>query len=228
MSRPARILAVIASALLGVGGGVATALLLLDTGTPGVDPLNLGVPMVDQSCTQKFLVVTAVGASGSALGPGITPDPDHARYLRVADSCPAAWRPHGTVESGYAAYLGPYDNGLEACAERLRVRSSFVTQLHEGSQQGVQCLCFLPQTSLPTLTPGSVVDVADRVYVRALVDLLKSSHRLPDAYVFSGSIDPALVRAVKQVQQAATLPETGVVDVSTWQRAINKGCLHLR
>jgi hypothetical protein len=226
VSRPARILAVLASAVLGVGGGVAAAL-LMDSDTQGSDPLNLGVTLVEQRCTGDFLLVTAVGDFGSALAPGTTPYDGHAHYLKISDSCPTAWRPHGTVTAGYAAYLGPYGNGGEACAARVRLRGAFVTRLHEGNQQATQCLCYLSEASLPRFTPGMAIGVDDGVYARALEDLLTSMKLLPDTYHYSGRFDPPLVAAVKKVQADATLPRTGVTDLHTWQSAIKQGCKNL-
>jgi hypothetical protein len=226
VSRPTRILAVLASAILGLGGGVVTAV-LMDHGDQAVDPLNLGVTLVDQACTGDFLIVTAVGGSSSALGPGITPDPDHAHYLKIGSSCPTAWKVRGTLTQGYAAYLGPYGDGRAACAQRVQLRGAFVTRLHDGNQEAVQCLCFLAEDSLPKLTPGMVVSVENAIYVRMLSDLFASMHLLPDTYRFGGRIDPALVRAVKKVQETATLPQNGVVDQPTWHSAIKQGCRSL-
>ena len=112
--------------------------MLMDDGQSGPDPLHLGVTMVNQSCTDDFLLVTAVGTTESTLGTGISPDPDQAHYLAIDGSCPTAWRPRGTLTDGYAAYLGPYDTRSEACAERVKRRGAFVTHLRHGNQTEVQ------------------------------------------------------------------------------------------
>jgi hypothetical protein len=226
VSRLAKIVAVAASAVLGIGGGIGAAL-LLDEGDRGPNPLGLSVSLVDQACTGEYLLVTAVGTNESALGPGISPDPDHAHYLAIDRSCPTAWRPRGTLTTGYAAYLGPYGNRSEACAERVKRRGAFVTHLRKGNEAAVQCLCVLDQTLLPVLNPGQVVAPEDGVYVRYLEDLLTSMHLLRLDHHFDGHIDPLMVQAVKQVQADATLPQNGVVDKLTWQSVIRQGCQEL-
>jgi hypothetical protein len=224
--RPTRILAVIVSAVLGIGAGVAAAL-LMDRGEHGVDPLGAGVPLANQSCTGKFLLVTAWGTSGDSLGPGISADPDHAHYLTVESSCPTAWRPRGTRSTGYISYLGPYDDARQACAERVQHRGAFVTRLRDGNQQGVQCLCSLSPDSMPEFTPGMVVDAEDGIYMRALQDLLTDMSLVPPDHRFIGRYDPLTVRAIKQIQETASLPQDGVVDTHTWDLVIHQGCQNL-
>jgi hypothetical protein len=226
VSRLARIVAVAASAVLGIAGGVGAAA-LMDDGQSGPDPLHLGVSMVDQSCTDEFLVVTAVDTTESGVGTGITSHRDHAHYLKIDRSCPTAWRPRGTLTDGYAAYLGPYDNRFEACAERVKLRGAFVTHLRSGNEEAVQCLCVLDRASLPELSPGQVVDPLDGVYVRYLEDLLTSMHLLRLDHHFDGHIDPLMVKAIKQVQADAALPQDGVVDGLTWGSVIKQGCQEL-
>lgn len=226
MSRLVRIVAVAASAVLGIAGGVGAAV-LMDDGRAGADPLHLGVSMVDQSCTDEFLVVTAVGTTESTLSTGITSHRDHAHYLAIDGSCPTAWRPRATLTDGYAAYLGPYDNRFEACAERVKLRGAFVTHLRKGNEEAVQCLCVLDRASLPELSPGQVVDALDGVYVRYLEDLLTSMHLLRLDHHFDGHIDPLMVKAIKQVQADGTLPQNGVVDKLTWGSVIRQGCQEL-
>jgi hypothetical protein len=226
VSRLVRIVAVAASAVLGIAGGVGAAV-LMDDGRAGADPLHLGVSMVDQSCTDEFLVVTAVGTTESTLSTGITSHRDHAHYLAIDGSCPTAWRPRATLTDGYAAYLGPYDNRFEACAERVKLRGAFVTHLRKGNEEAVQCLCVLDRASLPELSPGQVVDALDGVYVRYLEDLLTSMHLLRLDHHFDGHIDPLMVKAIKQVQADGTLPQNGVVDKLTWGSVIRQGCQEL-
>jgi peptidoglycan hydrolase-like protein with peptidoglycan-binding domain len=226
VSRLPRIAAVAASAALGIGAGVVVGV-LMDDGDHSPNPLGLNVSMVDQACTGEYLLVTAVGGTGSALGPGISPDPDQAHYLAIDRSCPTAWSPRGTVTDGYAAYLGPFDNRSEACTERVKRRGAFVTHLHEGNEAAVQCLCVLDVTTLPEVKPGQVVAPEDGVYVRYLEDLLTSMHLLRLDHHFDGHIDPLMVHAIKQVQADTTLPPDGVVGKLTWQSLIRQGCQEL-
>jgi len=213
------------SAVVGVAAGVTTALVMDES--PTVDPLGLGVPLVDQSCTGRFLLVTATGTTESALGPGIPEDLDNVRYLSIARSCPTAWRPYGTGTAGYATYLGPYQTARDACSERVKQRGSFVTKLRLGDQQAEQCLCFLPEESMPELVPGKAVDVADGVYVRMLGNLLSSMGLLSTTYHFSGSFGAPIVEKIKQFQSDAGIPPNGVVGPDTWHSLKKKGCQDL-
>jgi len=224
--RPARILAVVVSAALGVAGGVAAAL-VTDNGQTGVDPLSLGVTMVDQPCTGKFLLVTAVGDSSSLLGAGISGNRSNSHYLDVSDSCPTAWKPRGTVSDGYASYLGPYGNAGLACEERVRHRGAFVTKLQANTSTSTQCLCFLDPTTLPELRPGELVPTEEGVYVRMLEDLLTSMHLLRLDHHFTGRLDPLIVTGIKRVQKDTVLPQTGVTDRTTWLSLRNQGCKDL-
>jgi hypothetical protein len=225
VSRTSRILAVAVSAVLGVAAGVTTAL-VMDEDQAG-DPLGLGVPLVNQSCTGRFLLVTATGTTESALGPGIPDDLDTVRYLSIGRSCPTAWRPYGSGTAGYATYLGPYQSARDACLERVKQRGSFVTKLRLGDQQAEQCLCFLPEESMPELTPGQVVDVADGVYVRMLGNLLGSMGLLSTSYHFSGRFESPIVGKIKTFQASAGIPPTGDVGQDTWHSLKKKGCQDL-
>ena len=223
--RTARILAVAVSAALGVAGGVASGL-LMDQDERS-DPLSLGMAQVDQSCTGQYLLVTATGTTEVTLGPGIPEDPDTGRYLSIARSCPTAWRPHGTRTDGYATYLGPFDTARDACTERVQHRGAFVTKLRRGDQEAIQCLCFLPEESMPELSPGEVVGVADGVYARMLEDVLTSMALLPTTYHYSGRFDPPFVGAVELFQRDVAIPATGAVDRDTWHSLKNQGCQDL-
>lgn len=211
------------SAVLGVAGGVGAAL-VTDDGEKGSDPLSLGVALADQPCTGQYLLVTAVGETNSALGPSFSENPETAHYLAIDGSCPTAWKPRGTLSDGYAAYLGPYGNAGEACAERVLHRGAFVTELRRGNATSTPCLCFLDPDSLPELTPGQAVATEDGVYVRMLEDLLTSMHLLRLDHHFNGRYDPLLATAVKQVQKEAVLPQNGVTDHFTWHSLRKQGC----
>jgi Putative peptidoglycan binding domain len=222
VQRRARILAIGVSAVLGVLGGVVTGVLL--DRPHGIDPLRLGVTMVDQPCTGDFVVVTGWGTSEPALGPGVSRDIDQAHYLDIDRSCPTAWKPQGTRLHGYIAYLGPYDSAFKACSERVTRPGSFVTQLDEGNTTVEQCLCVLSADSMPHLKPGMVVDAQTGIYVRALQALLATMQLMPPDHHFNGFYDPLTVRAIKRFQEAATLPQNGVVDVETWRAVTRQGC----
>jgi hypothetical protein len=222
VQRPARILAVTLAAVLGVLAGVVGAVLL--DREHGADPLALDVTLVNQSCTGKFLVVTAWGTSDYELGQGVAGHRD-AHYLDVDDSCGTAWKPRGTHMYGYVAYLGPYDSAAAACSQRMTLRGAFVTRLDADEETGRQCLCVLSTDSMPHLTPGMVVNSQTGIYVRALQDLLGTMKLIPLDHHFTGSYDPVTVRAIKEVQETGfVLPANGEVDEETWGAVIRQGC----
>ena len=72
----ARVVAPLVAAVLGIGGGVATALVVPDDdeadGTSTFnDPLHLGIPLVDQDCTGESLLVVGYGNSVAPLGTAV-------------------------------------------------------------------------------------------------------------------------------------------------------------
>jgi peptidoglycan hydrolase-like protein with peptidoglycan-binding domain len=211
------------SAVVGAAGGVTVAL-VFDRDNQNADPLDLGVALLNQSCTGKSLLVTAWGTKGSDLGNAIAGDRD-AHYLDVNRSCRTAWKSIGTRTYGYVAYLGPYDSRQDACAARMRAdnRGSFVTRLHNGNTQAVQCLCYLAPSTLPTLTPRAAADAENDRFVRALQSLLVSMQLLP-ADDRTGLYDPGTVAAVKTFQSTTTIPPNGVVDLQTWHALTKVGC----
>ena len=61
----ARVVAPVVAAVLGIGGGVATAIVVSaddERGTTSFsDPLHLGIPLVDQSCSGESILVVGYG-----------------------------------------------------------------------------------------------------------------------------------------------------------------------
>jgi Putative peptidoglycan binding domain len=219
-----RIVAVAASAVLGVVGGVAGGT-LLDSGTAAPDPLGLGVPLVDQACTGKSVLVTETGTSQAALSSAVSEDPDHTRYLRVDRSCSTVWRQHGKAARGYAAYLGPYDSVAQACQDRMTVahRGDVVTRLEAGSTAPLQCLCYLDYTTFPTLRVRMDVTPGIGMYVRGLQHLLVTA-RLNRADHVNGLYDDATIEHVMALQGQKGLRQSGIVDSSTWHALLGKVC----
>ena len=89
----ARVLAPLLAAALGIAGGVATALVVPDRdhgGRPEAveDPLNLGIPLVDQPCSGASLLVLGTGSSSAPLSNAVAnAGTGDTFYLRSADSC---------------------------------------------------------------------------------------------------------------------------------------------
>lgn len=222
--RPAHLLAVLVSALLGVGLGVAGG--MMTGGSHHVqDPLGLDIPLVNQDCTDQSVLVIATGSQSSSFSDVTVERPGSVRYLATDRSCPTTWRPNGKEPQPYAAYLGPYSSVAAACTERMTVahRGDFVTVLQRGTTQPVQCLCRLSYKSNPVLRPGADESTLKAMYVYALQDLLTHLDRIPESDR-TGHYDQQTVDAVKQYQHDNALPANGVVDEATWHSVVSRGC----
>jgi hypothetical protein len=218
--RPARILAVIVSAVLGVAGGVVGGLLL--DRDEGVDPLHLSVTMVNRPCDGDTLLVVARGDTASKLGSRIASE-SGAHYLDTQQSCQTAWTDPDKKVPRYVAYLGPYDSPQEACPERMTLRGGLVTQLDAGTTEPVQCLCHLSFDSRPILRTGMDVSAETSIYVRALQRMLTDLHRNPADHS-TGTYDQQTVQEITEFQQDHGLPTNGVVDRPTWESLVQDGC----
>jgi murein L,D-transpeptidase YcbB/YkuD len=222
--RPAHLLAVLVSGLLGVGLGVAGG--VITGGSHHLeDPLGLDIPLVNQGCSDRSAVlVIATGSQVSAFSDVAAERPGSVHYLATAESCPTVWRQSGKEPRPYAAYLGPYSSVATACAERMIVahRGDFVTTLRAGNTEPVQCLCHLSYTSYPVLRQG-VGGTLEAMYVWALQDLLTHLGRNPKGHS-TGHYDVQTVDEVKQYQQDNALPANGVVDQATWHSVVSRGC----
>jgi hypothetical protein len=222
--RPAPVLAVAASALIGVACGIGGGLLTDSGGSPHEDPLALGISLVNRSCTGDSLLVVASGNTSSQLASAAAEYPQ-ASYLDTRASCSTAWNEYGP-DPRYVAYLGPFPSTTDACSQRMTAqhRGDFVTRLHAGNQEPVRCLCYQAYSSLPTLRigmdPTTLAGIETRGMQRVLTDLgyLTPGH-------MTGFYDRPTVDAVKRFQQDHGLPFNGVVNTTTWKVLITKGCL---
>ena len=94
----ARVVAPLVAAVLGIGGGVATAIVVPADDEPGTpafnDPLHLGIPLVDQDCTGESLLVVGYGDTVAPLGSAVANNGTKGlRYLRSDESCDDDPRP---------------------------------------------------------------------------------------------------------------------------------------
>jgi hypothetical protein len=209
--------------VLGVVGGFGGGSVLGDdSGTH--DPLALGVPLVNQPCSGRSVVVTTSGRSEAALASAVAEDPGHSHYLQVARSCATAWK-QGARAHGYVVYLGPFGSVGQACRLRMTAahRGDLVTRLVAGTSEPVQCLCYLDYTSMPTLRPGMEVGTRVGIYVRALQKVLETMGLDPDRHE-TGLYDEQTVAQVRRLQRLNGLAANGVVDASTWHTVLGKGC----
>jgi Putative peptidoglycan binding domain len=232
----ARVIAPLVAAVLGIGGGVTTALVVPGAGddpraSTFNDPLHLGIPLVDQDCTGEALLVVGYGNSVAPLGTAVANNGTKGvRYLRSNESCETILGPEQEEEPPtYVVYLGPYETLREPCETRMTPehRGDFVTVLRSGNDTLVKCPCALPTSLAPELTPHMLADAEDTVWIRALQAMLNDYDpaKFPHSAV-SGIYDDATMARVTEIQQEAPgVPTTpGVVDAATWQILTDRIC----
>jgi hypothetical protein len=213
-------MALAVSAALGLVGGVAGATIV--DGPPQPDPLGLGIPLVDQQCTGKSVLVTAWGTATNGLSPAVAEDPGHTRYLDVTRSCRAAWKQRGTRSHGYVTYLGPYASVGNACEVRMTAvhHGDRVVELNAQATEPVQCLCHLDFAQMPELRPGMEADVRESIYIYALQDLLGAMGLISPDHL-TGVYDEQTVAAVRSFEgDRSTHNRPGIVDSTTWQSLV--------
>jgi hypothetical protein len=230
----ARVVAPLVAAVLGIGGGVATAIVVPaddDPDTPGFsDPLHLGVPLVDQDCSGESLLVVGYGNSVAPLGTAVADNGKSGlSYLRSDESCATILGPERKPTPTYVAYLGPYETLTEPCELRMTPehRGDFVTVLRSGNEELVKCACALPSTAGPELHLGMVPTDEDVVWIRSLQSMLYDYYDddFPHEAI-TGEYDEPTAAAVTRVQQEApgVLTRPGVVDASTWRIITDRIC----
>jgi Putative peptidoglycan binding domain len=222
VSRGARIVAVLTSGVLGIAGGVVTALSVGSHHYP--DPLGLDAPMINQPCqSQQALLLLASSDNASGLGSELATYPD-AKYLETAQSCHTAWREQGRAVQTYSAYLGPM-SVRSACAQQLTGEhvGDRVTLLTSGTTDLVQCLCYVASRGAPTLMLNQTMSSTDIVYLRALQLLLTSMGRRPDI-PRTDEYDSHTATEIKQFQQYVGHSPSGTVDPETWKSLLGRGC----
>ena len=224
--RPARILALTVSAVLGVAVGVVAGM-VPDTHPRAhssyQDPLGLGAPMVNQPCNGRVLLLLASSDNPNGLGPELSANSD-ARYLETADSCDTAWAPRGEATHAYVVYQGPYR--LRAgCAMRMtgEHRNDSVTQLTAKTPELVRCLCFVSYRDAPMLPMGANLDDFEIVYLHSLQNLLTAMGRRGDIPT-TEHYDQRTVSEVKRFQRYVGRPATGKLFPLTWKDLQNRGC----
>ncbi len=168
----------VAAGVLGLVAGVVTALVTNDDpdgSQPVVDPLHLGIPLVNLDCTGESLLLVAQGSSTPPLAASVANNSDlDLRYLRPDESCDTLFAPASQGVPDYAVYAGPYDGMPEPCELRMSPehQGDAVTNLTSGNDTFVKCLCALPVAQFPDLTPGMDPDPTIANYVRSLQSLL--------------------------------------------------------
>ena len=222
--RPSSLLAVVVSAALGIGLGVAGGLMVDRDDAPFTDPLALGIPFQNQACTGKVLFTIGRGGAGQ-LGAALTQNSDvEASYLATAKSCPTTWVPNGGSTPPYVAYVGPFGDRPAACNAQFSAghRGGIVTRLRSDATDTVQCLCYVTLAA-PTMKGGMSTEGTDGIWIRQLQNLLIDMGRAPDEEI-SGSYDATTAAKIRDFQRDNHLSATGVVDAATWERLKQQGC----
>ena len=114
-------LVLVVAAVVGIAGGVVTAVVAPgasepDEGSLAVnDPLRLGIAQVSlSSCTDEAVLILGSGDTAAALTPIVADAGEDARYLRTDESCATVWA-EGEDVPAYVVYDGPYDTEVEPC-----------------------------------------------------------------------------------------------------------------
>lgn len=224
--RPASLIAVAVSAVLGVALGVAGALALDRGHDTFEDPLSLGVPLRNQPvCDGKALLTVARGPGAAQLATGVTANLDNGvAYLDTGRSCRTAWMPNDAPAPRYVAYVGPFRTPALACNAQFSSghRGGVVTALTDGATDTVQCLCFV-QLARPTLHTGISTDGVNGIWLRQLQNLLIDMG-LAGRQDATGFYDLTMATKIREFQRDNGLSATGVVDQDTWDSLVRQGC----
>jgi hypothetical protein len=230
----ARVVAPLVAAVLGIGGGVATAIVVPADDEPGgtafSDPLHLGIPLVDQDCSGESLLVVGYGNNVAPLSTAVANSGKAGlHYLRSDKSCATILGPERKPRPSYVVYLGPYETLADPCELRMTPahRGDFVTVLRSGNAELVKCACALPSAAGPDLRLGMVETQEDVVWIRSLQSMLNDYYDDDFPHdAITGVYDERTAAAVTKVQQEApgVLTEPGVVDGTTWQIITDRIC----
>jgi hypothetical protein len=228
------VVAPLLAAVVGIGGGVATALATSpdDRADPATsDPLHLGIPLVDQDCSGGSLLVVGYGDSVAPLSSAVANSGDRngLRYLSSEGSCDTVLGPERKPTPAYVVYRGPYDTRSEPCEIRMsgEESGSFVTVLRSGNEQLVKCPCEIPSSLAPRLTLGMTADQSETLWIRGLQAMFNDD--APAAFphdAITGEYDQRTSDRVALFQDDAPGKVTtrGVVDATTWGILTDRLC----
>ncbi len=248
----ARVVAPLVAAVLGISGGVATALVVPGddpgrradtpaTGGPSPspsndtpandDPLHLGIPLANQECSGDALLIIGYGNTRAPLSSAVANSGTKGlSYLRGSASCDTTLGPEGKPRPAYIVYRGPYDSRREPCEIRMSgdESGSFVTVLRSGNKQLVKCACEIPTSEAPLLSLDmGAPDQAETLWIRALQSMFNDddAERFPRTAI-TGQYDDATAARVTLFQENAPgkVTEPGVVDRTTWGIITDRLC----
>jgi hypothetical protein len=246
----ARVIAPLVAAVLGICGGVATAIVEpgddpttpdhatatnepspSDDTKPVADPLHLGIPLVNQGCTGEALLIIGYGSTRAPLSSAVAnTNPKGLQYLRGTGSCKTVLGPEGKPRPAYVVYRGPFDNRRDPCETRMSgdESGSFVTVLRSGNTQLVKCACEIPTSEAPRLSLDMAApDQAEALWIRGLQSMFNDDdpERFPHAAI-TGQYDEPTAARVTLFQENAPgkVTEPGVTDRTTWGIITDRLC----
>jgi hypothetical protein len=233
---PSKTLAIALSAVLGIVAGVIGSFVIPRAGATYADPQGHNVPLVNQRCTGKSLILVGWGPAAPPLSAAVNANGSGVHYLDTHKSCPTAWRYQPAHEAKarpdptWVAYLGPFASREAACQVRMSAehKGDFVTRLNQGNTDMVQCACYYDVSAMPTLTPGMDQSVTDGIWIRQLQQMLLDIGALDKNAAIDGfyGVGSPTVLAVVAEKKARTLSHDGVVDEGTWRAITQSACSH--
>ena len=230
----ARVVAPLVAAVLGIGGGVATALVVSADDEPAAtassDPLHLGIPLVDQDCSGEALLVIGYGNTVAPLSSAVAnSSAEGLHYLSSDGSCATVLGPEGKPTPSYVVYRGPFDSRGEPCRIRLSgdESGSFITVLRSGNQHLVKCPCEIPSSEAPRLFLHMDPDQQEVLWIRGLQGMFADDD--PQAFprsAITGDYDQTTSDRVAFYQDDAPgkVTERGTVDATTWGLLTDRLC----
>jgi hypothetical protein len=231
----ARVIAPLVAAILGIGGGVATALVVpaddADRDTPAAsDPLHLNIPFADLDCSSQSILVVGYGDSAPPLSSAVAnSSTEGLHYLKSASSCHTQLGPEDKEAPTYIVYTGPYDSARDPCEIRMSgdEPGSFVARLREGNTQLVKCPCEIPGTDAVRLYPDMPSDASTKLWVRGLQAMFNydDEEGFPQSAI-TGVYDAFTQARVTRFQDNSPGKNTqpGIVDEVTWGILTDRLC----
>ena len=230
----ARVVAPLVAAVLGIGGGVAAALVVPSDDDPDPaafsDPLHLNIPLTDLDCTGQSILVVGYGNSVPPLSSAVANSrTDGLHYLESAGSCETLLGPEEKEAPTYVVYAGPYDSPRDPCDIRMSGEEpgSFVARMREGNTQLVKCPCEIPGTDAVRLYPDMPSDASTKLWVRGLQAMFNDDdgEDFPRSAI-TGVYDAFTQARVTVFQDNAPGKDTqpGIVDDVTWGILTDRLC----
>jgi hypothetical protein len=230
----ARVVAPLVAAALGIGGGIATAIVVPADDEPGTaafsDPLHLNIPLTNLDCSGQSILVVGYGDSVPPLSSAVANShTDGLHYLSSASSCATLLGPEDKAAPTYVVYAGPYESPRDPCVVRMSgdEPGSFVARLRKGNTQLVKCPCEIPGADAVRLYPDMPSDASAKLWIRGLQAMFNYDD--PEEFprgAITGVYDDFTQARVTAFQDNAPGKDVdpGVVDDVTWGILTDRLC----